>query len=101
MKLLIAIIFALYDITLSYKMGELITCLEQNEEIPFGYKEKLTYLNPESTECQNNPELCRIYKEDEPYPSQGDVCDHEDPITHTIRDSCKFAVMFGEKRKRE
>eukprot|EP00483_Globobulimina_turgida_P010107 UN10126 len=81
---------------ISYKMGTLITCFEQNDESPYGFKESLTWGNPESEECQTYPDLCQAYNS-EPYPGKGDVCDHTDPITGITRNACKMSVMFGEE----
>ena len=88
-----------------YKMGNLVTCLEQNDENPYGYKEKFTYGDPtgESAVCQSNPELCARYQDsvyDPDFAGTGDVCDHEDPLVHDengnrlVRNVCKFSVMF-------
>ena len=88
-----------------YKMGSLVTCLEQNDENPYGYKEKFTYGDPtgQSAVCLESPELCQRYQDkdfDPEFGGTGDVCDHEDPLVYDengnrlVRDVCKFVVMF-------
>eukprot|EP01083_Nonionella_stella_P083958 232232_1 len=86
-----------------YKLGNLITCLEQNDEDPYGYKEKLTYGNWDSETCAEYPELCDKYMDcelDPEFCGTGDVCDHDDPLVRDvdgnrlIRDSCKMQTLF-------
>eukprot|EP01083_Nonionella_stella_P012202 34616_1 len=96
MKLICFLLFSsLYGLAVSYKMGALITCLEQNKEDPYGFGESGTWGHANSTECQTYPELCRVYKEDDPFPGKGDVCDHTDPVTGNVRNACKMAVEYG------
>eukprot|EP01084_Bolivina_argentea_P108723 194328_1 len=76
-------------------MDHFITCLEQNMEDPYGFKETLTWGNPESEECKEFPDLCQKYADVLPFPGRGDVCDHQDPITGNTRNACKMAVRYG------
>ena len=97
------------EITGPHMMGDMITCLEQNEENPYGFREKATFADPEWEGCQaeNNPlgpALCARYSDaawQRPppvKPGQGDVCDHEDPNVYDddgnrlTRDACSMQV---------
>eukprot|EP01083_Nonionella_stella_P292036 993477_1 len=97
-------------ITLSqYKMGPYITCLEQNDEYPYGFKESATY-GYKGWCNQTDPDMvaltgydrdywCDVYSQPIPesrFGGRGDVCDHEDPETKIVRNTCKGAFMFLE-----
>ena len=71
-----------------YHMDPYITCFEQNEESPFGYRDP-TYTDPTNS-------MYYRYMNTGEYPGKGDVCDHADSeYKDYIRDTCYFQVTFG------
>ena len=59
-----------------HKMGYLMTCMEQNDESPIGYRDPIYYLD-DSEMCTDEltKKYCDRYKDPEyPYPGRGDVC---------------------------
>ena len=73
-----------------YHMDPYITCFEQNEEIPYGYRDPI-YTDPTNS-------MYEEYMITGEYPGTGDVCDHADSVyKEYIRDTCYFQVTFGEE----
>mmetsp|Transcript_59411 Transcript_59411/g.94498 ORF Transcript_59411/g.94498 Transcript_59411/m.94498 type:complete len:275 (-) Transcript_59411:186-1010(-) len=83
--------FALLSLVSSYKMGDYITCWEQNMQDPEGFKDPEYYGD---TCIHQEDGGCDLYAQ-EPNANNGDVCDHTDPKTGYIRNSCYFNVIFG------
>eukprot|EP00485_Elphidium_margaritaceum_P009963 CAMPEP_0202688600 /NCGR_PEP_ID=MMETSP1385-20130828/4096_1 /ASSEMBLY_ACC=CAM_ASM_000861 /TAXON_ID=933848 /ORGANISM="Elphidium margaritaceum" /LENGTH=416 /DNA_ID=CAMNT_0049343615 /DNA_START=86 /DNA_END=1336 /DNA_ORIENTATION=+ len=84
-----------YTVQSQYNVGPFITCFEQNNEVPAGFRDKL-WQNESSEVCVANPDLCSAYKNEGPYPGKGDVCDHTDAVTGLTRNACYFNTIFGE-----
>jgi len=94
------------EITGPYKMGNLITCYEQNDQNYAGYKDKIYSDEPDketgevSEMCLNEATkiMCDRYKDEAyPEPGKGDVCDHTDPRTGVTRNACYFNTIYGEE----
>jgi len=88
-----------------YKMGNMITCYEQNDENYAGYKDKIYSDEPDketgeiSEMCTNEATVifCDRYKDEAyPEPGRGDVCDHTDPRTGVTRNACYFNTIYGD-----
>eukprot|EP00486_Rosalina_sp_Unknown_P001533 CAMPEP_0201564100 /NCGR_PEP_ID=MMETSP0190_2-20130828/2037_1 /ASSEMBLY_ACC=CAM_ASM_000263 /TAXON_ID=37353 /ORGANISM="Rosalina sp." /LENGTH=391 /DNA_ID=CAMNT_0047979791 /DNA_START=136 /DNA_END=1311 /DNA_ORIENTATION=+ len=98
------------EITGKYKMGNMITCFEQNDENWAGYKDKIYSDEPDketgevSDMCTNEATkiFCDRYKDEAyPEPGKGDVCDHTDPRTGVTRNACYFNTIYGAEINEE
>ena len=81
-----------------YKMGTLITCMEQNDESPLGFSDPIYSDEPDketgeiSEMCTNSATkiFCDRYKDESyPYPKRGDVCGMLILITFVSKLICK------------
>eukprot|EP00483_Globobulimina_turgida_P000436 UN00436 len=87
---------SLFVISLSYKMGDTITCWEQNKEDPEGYADPI-WSNQNSAECQSadTAHLCDIYQTQGIYAGKGDVCEQDNRNNGAVQNMFYFNVIFG------